>query len=236
MSNYDEMIGEIVVTDCGEYEIVAHIHDDGSSDTSLNLYVGKYADGHHDLIASDSASMWVVGDEDDAERNHSHWELIANRVGEIDFDAIRIVDADLADWLEDRHGESWESESYEIWLVPNGRMSDFMRGMTGSGYPDACKYWGTFDSIDEVKARIYELADENFRRSGGEYDRIWDECADTKPEEADQGFSEPEIACDKYCQECADAFGFEWNDDLKYVRVRKVRNLRNGEADFVEVI
>ena len=132
--------------------------------------------------------------------------------------------------------ETRESESYEIWLVPNGRMSDFMRGITGRGYPDACKYWGSYDSIDEVKSRLRELADENFRRDGGEYNRIWDECADARPEEADQGFSEPEIACDKYCQECADAFGFEWNDDLKYVRVRKVRNLRNGDVDFVEVI
>jgi hypothetical protein len=236
MSNYNEMVGETVVTDCGEYEIVAHIYDDGASDNSLNLFVGKAADGHHDLIASDNASMWIVGDEDDVERNQEHWKLIYERGVEVDFYEIGEIDEELADWLRARHDESWDGESYEIWLVPNGRMGDFRRGMTGRGYPDACQYWGTFDSVDEVKSRLRELADENFRRSGGEYDRIWDECADARPEEAEQGFSEPEIACEKYCQECADALGFEWNDDLKYVRVRKVRNLRDGDTAFVEVV
>ena len=103
MSNYND---ETVGTDCGKYEIVAHIHDDGCSDTSINLYVGRAADGHHDLIASDNASMWVVGDADDAESNRAHWELIAERIGDIDFDAIRAIDADLAEWLEDRKAEA----------------------------------------------------------------------------------------------------------------------------------
>lgn len=106
MANYNEMVGETRYTDCGEYEIVAHIYDNGCCDTSINLYVGRAADGHHDLIASDNASMWVVGDENDAERNRAHWDLISERIGEIDFDAIRAIDADLADWLEARKDEA----------------------------------------------------------------------------------------------------------------------------------
>lgn len=125
MSNYNEMIGETVGTDCGEYEIVAHIHDDGCSDTSINLYVGRAADGHHDLIASDNASMWVVGNEDNAESSRAHWELIAERIGDIDFDVIRAIDADLAEWLEERKAEAEtallivDRTSYD-----NGDMSD----------------------------------------------------------------------------------------------------------------
>jgi hypothetical protein len=111
MNNYEEILGETELTDCGEYTIVAHTHEDGCRDDSLNLYVGRAADGHHDLIASDNASMWVVGDEDDAERNRAHWELINERVGEIDFDAIRAIDADLAEWLEDRKAEADEAKS-----------------------------------------------------------------------------------------------------------------------------
>jgi hypothetical protein len=114
--NYNEMIGETVFTDGGEYEIVAHIHDDGCRDYSINLYIGKAADGHHALIASDNAGMWLVGSEDDANLNRSHWELIAERVGEIDFDAIRAVDADLADWLEARKDE-WEKAQGLIFAV-----------------------------------------------------------------------------------------------------------------------
>jgi hypothetical protein len=234
--DFYEVTAPVFSTDGGDHILVAFIADGGDADARTELYVGRDNDGNHNLIASDNASMWVVGDEDDAERNQEHWKLITERVGAIDFDAIRDIDEDLADWLAARRGESWDGESYEIWLVPNGRTGDFMRGMTGRGYPDACQCWGSFDSIDDVKARLRELADENFRRDEGEYDRIWGECAAARPEEADQGFSEPEIACDKYCQECADAFGFEWNDDLKYVRVRKVRNLRNGDVDFVEVL
>lgn len=130
MNNYNEMIGETIGTDCGDYEIVAHIYDDGCRDTSINLYVGKAADGHHDLIASGNASMWVVGDEDDADRNRGHWDLIAERVGEIDFDAIRAIDADLAEWLEDRKAEAVVEVGYEVWRVPNGRFNDWSRGIT----------------------------------------------------------------------------------------------------------
>ena len=107
MSNYNEMIGETRYTDAGEYTIVAHVHDDGNADESINLYVGKAADGHHDLIASDNASMWVVGDEDDAERNRDQWDAITKRcdVAPV-LDEVRRIAAGLADWLGVRYHEA----------------------------------------------------------------------------------------------------------------------------------
>lgn len=107
MSNYNEMIGETRYTDAGEYTIVAHIHDDGCADESINLYVGKAADGHHDMIASDNASMWVVGNEDDAKLNRNHWDAIAERCDvALVLDEVRKIDADLADWLGARYNEA----------------------------------------------------------------------------------------------------------------------------------
>ena len=109
MSNYNEMIGESVATDCGKYEIVAHIYDDGCCDASINLYVGRAADGHHDLIASDNASMWVAGDAEDAERNRDQWREIEERcdVAPV-LEEVRKIDADLADWLAARWTEADE--------------------------------------------------------------------------------------------------------------------------------
>ena len=106
MNNYNEMIGETIGTDCGEYEILAHIATGGLADKQISLYVGRAADGHHDLIATDNSTNWIVGDADNAENNRAHWELIAERIGEIDFDAIRAIDADLAEWLEERKAEA----------------------------------------------------------------------------------------------------------------------------------
>ena len=103
MSNYNEMIGEMVSTDGGDYTIEAHVHDDGCCDQSINLYVGRAADGHCDLIASDNASMWLVGDADDAERNRDQWESITERCDVAPVIAeVRKIDADLADWLSER--------------------------------------------------------------------------------------------------------------------------------------
>ena len=90
----------------GEYTILAQIATGGSADKVIDLYVGRTSDGHHDLIASDNASMWVVGDDNEAESNRAHWDLIAERIGDIDFDAIRAIDADLAEWLEERKAEA----------------------------------------------------------------------------------------------------------------------------------
>ena len=94
-------------TDAGEYTIVALVHDDGEADNSISLYVGKAADGHHDLIASDNASMWVVGDDDDHERNRDQWNAIAARCDVTPvLDEVRKIDAELADWLAARYAEA----------------------------------------------------------------------------------------------------------------------------------
>jgi hypothetical protein len=91
----------IYTTDCGDYTLVAHIAEGGDADEHIDIYIGRAADGHHDMIVSDNASMWVVGNDDDAKLNRSHWDLIANRIGDIDFAAISAIDADLAMWLEE---------------------------------------------------------------------------------------------------------------------------------------
>ena len=117
--------------------------------------------------------------------------------------------------------------TYDIYLVPNGRLLDFERGYLGTGYPDACECWGNDMELDELRKRYRELADENFRRDGGEYDRIWDECASTHPEREAEGFPEPETACAKYLDELtADPdplcwSRIEWHDDLKWVCIRE---------------
>ena len=105
MSNYNEMIGETVITDAGEHEIVAHVYDDNCTDQSINLYVGRDAKGYYNLIASDNASMWVVGDENDASHNYDQWATIGDRY-DAARDAIREVDAYLADWLDARRAEA----------------------------------------------------------------------------------------------------------------------------------
>jgi len=105
--NYNEMIGEEVYTDAGKYTIVAHVHDDLCTDESVNLYVGKAADGHYDMIASDNASMWAVGNEDDAGINRAQWCTIAARCDiEPVLAEVRKIDGDLADWLSDRYHDA----------------------------------------------------------------------------------------------------------------------------------
>ena len=104
--NYNELVGETRYTDAGEYTIVAHVYDDNCNDHSVNLYVGRHTTGGHcDLIASDNASMWVVGDADDAERNHYKWAVVGDRY-DAARDAIRAIDADLVDWLDERKAEA----------------------------------------------------------------------------------------------------------------------------------
>lgn len=107
MNNYNEMIGGICHADAGDYTIVAHVHDDGCIDQSINLYVGRAADGHHDMIASDNASMWVVGDEDNHGQNRDQWDIIEERCDVAPVLAeVRKVDAALADWLTARYDEA----------------------------------------------------------------------------------------------------------------------------------
>lgn len=99
-------INETVVTDAGEYTIVTHIAEGGEADKRIEVVVGRATDGHHDLIVNDNASSWVVGSEDDATLNRDQWAFIAERCGDIDLDAVRKTDEDLADWLEARRAEA----------------------------------------------------------------------------------------------------------------------------------
>lgn len=99
--------GPVRSTDAGAYEIVEIVHYDGNCDDSISLYIGKAADGHHDLIASDNASLWVVGDEDDHERNRDQLDAIAARCDIAPILAkVREIDAELADWLAARYAEA----------------------------------------------------------------------------------------------------------------------------------
>ena len=107
MSNSNEMIGETRYTDAGEYTIVVDLGGGGYGDNNIALYLGRAADGHHDMIASDNASMWVVGDDNDAVRNYEQWRTIAAccDVAPV-IDEVRKIDGDLADWLDQRHDEA----------------------------------------------------------------------------------------------------------------------------------
>lgn len=116
-----------------------------------------------------------------------------------------------------------ENYIFEIWMVPNGRVRDFMRGMTGAGYPDACHHWGTFDNIDDVRVRYGELAAENFDREGGPCEEYADD-------------QEREKARDAEIARAQETLSLEWQNDLKWVMTRKMRELENGEREFMEVI
>lgn len=100
-------LGEQVVTDGGDYQIIADIDAGGSGDERISVYVGRHLKlGHCDLIAKDNASYWVVGDEDNHGRNRDQWATIEDCCGRIDLEAVRRVDEDLADWLADRRKEA----------------------------------------------------------------------------------------------------------------------------------
>lgn len=108
--NYE--INDKIITDGGDYTIIAVVHYEGGCDTSKNLYVGRQVDGLTNLIATDNASNWIVGDENDALNNYNHFDLLGDRV---DIDAIRAVDAGLAAWIEDRRDDyiRYEPDSEE---------------------------------------------------------------------------------------------------------------------------
>lgn len=100
-------LGEQVATDGGDYQIIADIADGGEGDRCITVYVGRHLKlGHCDLIARDNSSYWVVGNEDNHGRNRDQWDIIEERCGRIDLQAVRLVDADLADWLADRRKEA----------------------------------------------------------------------------------------------------------------------------------
>jgi hypothetical protein len=152
----------VYATDCGDYTLIAHIAEGGEADEHVDIYIGRAADGHCDMIVSDNASMWVVGNEDDADINRSHWDLIAERIGDIDFNVIRAIDTDLADWLENRKAESGEevrATTYEVWRVPNGCYDDWRKGITAD-----CKWIGDgFEHLKDAQELRNACADDDER-------------------------------------------------------------------------
>ncbi len=103
---------ERILTDGGEYTVVKELKR-FTTDMSIGLCIGRAADGHHDLIATDNSSNWLVGDPDDAERNYNQFSVIEDAGAVIDIDAIRAVDAALADYIADRQqaAEDYESDN-----------------------------------------------------------------------------------------------------------------------------
>ncbi len=98
-----------ILTDGGEYTVVKEL-ERFTTDKSIGLCIGRDADGHYDLIATDNASNWIVGDPDDAERNHNQFDVIEDAGAAIDIDAIRAINAELADFVAERQQAA---EDYE---------------------------------------------------------------------------------------------------------------------------
>ena len=106
---------------------------------------------------------------------------------------------------------------YEIWIVENGSMREFRRGMTLHRTPMANMLWGVYDTIEEVRERFRELAEENYWRENG-------------PSESAE---DPEADCAKYVQDCVESFNIEWDGDLKWVRCREMTEDDDGNETFV---
>lgn len=112
-------------TNAGDYTIVALIGEQTHTDDAHCLAVGRAADGHHDVLVSDNASVWVLGDADDADCNAGMFAALGGsrdtdmdgpdirneiadgvRILRDNLDDIRAIDADLADWIADRADEA----------------------------------------------------------------------------------------------------------------------------------
>jgi hypothetical protein len=240
MNNYNDMIGKSVYVDGGKYEILVYINGGGYADEHIDLYVGRATDGHHDLIVSDNASMWAVGDEDDAERNREHWELITERVGDIYFGSIRAIDADLADWLEDRKAEADEAKSamtyeerYDVHLIKAGDQF-WHKGIVAASH----QLMGNFRTLDEVREAFREWAEETYDeclRDGDFAEALGEGSIDD-----DVAVAAADEKVDKLREEfsasAANTLSLEWRLDSKYLRVCKVREWSNGEEEVVEFL
>lgn len=76
-----------------------------NTDSDINVYEVEHTDGHHDVMASDNGSVWLVGDENDANTNKSQFCAIIEANGEsVEWDEIE--DCDLREWITDRLNES----------------------------------------------------------------------------------------------------------------------------------
>lgn len=252
-------IGDKIATTAGTYTISAVLRDDGASDTSRTLYIGRHdpddanPDGWFDVLAEDNASCWPLGSEDDADQNAGAFAWLGgSNASDMDspelpdqvragvallrslLDDIRATDAGLADWISDRcdDADEWAGAfhvAYQAWLVPQGV------GFS-QGYTKGAIMLGESDDLEDIREVVAKAADATFREDGGEYDRIFDECAAAHPEQEPDGFSEPEIACKEFVESARRDLCFDAGD-LKRVLVRKVRYTRDGAApEFVETL
>ncbi len=144
-------LGEIEGTDGGDYQIIADIDEGGDGDERIQVYVGRHLElGRCDLLACDNASCWVVGDEDNHGRNRDQWDILEERCGRIDLEAVRLVDADLADWLTDRRKEA------EGAIAVYGCERDYINGN------QSCEYYKYIaaDADTDIKDVVREHWDE----------------------------------------------------------------------------
>lgn len=138
---------------------------------------------------------------------------------------------------DDNKETKMSNEVYEIWLVPNGALTGFPKGMVAG-----CTQWDSWlTSMDEVRARFRELAEDEFRREEGGYDRAWDDTINGfDDQDSDEARSHAAAAADealkKFCDLAAESLSIEWHDDLKWVRCRKMIEHDDGRREFVEVI
>lgn len=136
-ANMRYKIGDIVLTDGGEYTVKALVArggdvDDGLSyeydeeyeyDEHIEVYVGKHdANGRHDLLVRDRAGTRVVGNKAKAKQNWKAWSEIETKCGKLNWSAIAAVDALLSVRLKDsreaarlairitpmRHHQGWD--------------------------------------------------------------------------------------------------------------------------------
>lgn len=96
-------IGDKVETDVGEVEIYDVLAVGGDADDKIEIYEVVHKDGHHEVAVSDNASVWVLGDYDDARHNYELWTVVDDVCGVDWIDDIE--DDDLREWINDRADE-----------------------------------------------------------------------------------------------------------------------------------
>jgi len=136
-NNYSKEIGNTYYTDGGKYTIVSNITtgwDGHDVNSGIEVYIGRHTDGHNDLLVSDNASIWVVGSEDDAERNWAAWSEIETKCGILPWGKISEIDADLADWLKDRRRDAVNAMHVGDDKIVNTREADIGRAIADRWY------------------------------------------------------------------------------------------------------
>ena len=103
------MTGRLVTTLCGRYEVIRDCGDYGTGSGRYSVWIGRRSDGQYDMLISDNASVWVLGDTIDADGNRKEWQVAT---AEVDADVLiaygREADADLGNWLEKLWAEAME--------------------------------------------------------------------------------------------------------------------------------